>query len=67
MNLKLIENGPIVLDTEGQVGVSTGGSSEQKTGPLFLCRCGASASKPFCDGSHRKTNFQGPGGELQVE
>jgi CDGSH-type Zn-finger protein len=26
--------------------------------PIFLCRCGHSANKPFCDSTHRKVNFQ---------
>ncbi len=26
--------------------------------PIFLCRCGRSSNKPFCDGTHKSVGFE---------
>src|SRR3984885_11655121 len=31
---------------------------------VALCRCGKSANKPFCDGSHTRAGFRAPGHAL---
>ena len=33
------------------------GETVEKTGMTALCRCGASANKPYCDGSHQNIEF----------
>lgn len=64
MKIKLFENGPIMVDTQGKVSVETGDGPEEMTGPLYLCRCGQSARKPFCDGTHSDIGFEGPRSEF---
>ena len=28
--------------------------------PIFICMCGLSRNKPYCDGSHKKTRDEDP-------
>lgn len=53
-----LANGPLMV--EGTIHVTkTDGTSEVKENKSFLCRCGHSSNKPYCDGTHKKNNFVG--------
>ena len=67
MKIKLIENGPIIVETEGSVSYSEAGSSDEETGPIVLCRCGESSKKPFCDGTHKKAGFEALSAEFTIQ
>lgn len=58
LTVTLHENGP--LEVVGLVEI-TDGSRTTFGERTFLCRCGGSANKPFCDGSHRKNGFSDDG------
>ncbi|MGF1468414.1 MAG: CDGSH iron-sulfur domain-containing protein [Sandaracinaceae bacterium] len=55
-NGPLYVRGDLRIELRGARGVATRAA---------LCRCGASAQKPFCDGSHERSGFQdgGPVGQ----
>jgi CDGSH-type Zn-finger protein len=50
----MIEGNPLptIQDSKGQI-VDTTGKDK-----LFLCRCGHSNNKPFCDSSHKAKDFK---------
>lgn len=42
--VEMLKDGPLKVTSDGQE-------------PVFLCRCGLSANKPFCDGSHKREGW----------
>jgi len=54
--------GPLCLS--GRIKVEVGGEVVADTDDVALCRCGHSANKPFCDGSHNRVGFDDPGAIL---
>jgi len=57
--IRLRKNGPYLIeDRDVQVVDWEGQEYVVDRWPVALCRCGGSASKPFCDGTHRTIDFQ---------
>ncbi len=58
--IRLRKNGPYVIDADEVTVVDWNGHEYPiARRPVALCRCGASSSKPFCDGTHAKVGFRG--------
>jgi CDGSH-type Zn-finger protein len=58
VTIRVLKNGPYevkgqptIIDYEGATYVSADEA-------VYLCRCGQSANKPFCDGTHKKAGFK---------
>ena len=66
MKINVIPNGPIIIDTQGDWRYEGAERSHKHNDRVALCRCGQSAIKPFCDGAHKKTGFESPGGALEL-
>jgi len=47
----VIDNGPIKIENAEVRDML--GAPIKPAGQVFLCRCGLSAGKPFCDGAHK--------------
>lgn len=53
--IQICENGP--LDIRADIALA----GHERVSHAALCRCGASRTKPFCDGSHVTVGFQATG------
>jgi CDGSH-type Zn-finger protein/uncharacterized Fe-S cluster protein YjdI len=51
-----LPDGPLKVDGALELVSGTGRTIDRRDS-AFLCRCGASATKPFCDGSHKRVGF----------
>ncbi len=57
VKITVSKNGPYKV--EGPIALFNENGAMRVDNPtVFLCRCGASSKKPFCDGTHSKIGFQ---------
>lgn len=58
VEIQVNENGSLLV--KGQIHLKDAKGNELKTTEYtYLCRCGHSSNKPFCDGKHKSTGFEG--------
>ena len=57
LNVQPLPNGPLRLVGNLEV-VSGTGRTCNKLSETYLCRCGHSKNKPYCDGSHKAEGFE---------
>jgi CDGSH-type Zn-finger protein len=58
-NGPLIIEGPVrIVTPQGQVLTPPLRKDGKPAEVVVLCRCGGSATKPFCDGTHKRNGFQ---------
>ncbi|WP_433201219.1 CDGSH iron-sulfur domain-containing protein [Dactylosporangium sp. CS-047395] len=54
------EDGPLLLRGDFTLMTQDGEVIDPGRRTVALCRCGRSAIKPFCDGTHKVVGFQAP-------
>ena len=52
------EDGPLIVRGDFELQTPDGRRIEPGRGTIALCRCGKSAIKPFCDGTHKVIQFK---------
>jgi uncharacterized Fe-S cluster protein YjdI len=57
VNIEILPNGPALVKAT-KISVDHKGEKSEKEEMVALCRCGASKTKPYCDGTHYSTKFE---------
>ncbi len=60
--VRIMKDGPIKVETDGTLKITDHDGTvvpHREGRAVFLCRCGGSKTKPFCDGTHSKIGFAG--------
>ena len=63
VKIAVLKNGPYIVTGTVELKDADGNSYPSKE-RVALCRCGASTTKPFCDGTHSKIGFQAAEGAV---
>ena len=59
-SVTVCEDGPLLLRGPFTLLTQEGEEIDPGRATVALCRCGRSAIKPFCDGTHKAIRFQAP-------
>lgn len=57
ITIQIRDNGPLIV-RGGAVMRDAAGNQFEVQDDIALCRCGHSATKPFCDKAHRSAGFE---------
>lgn len=61
LKVRPTHNGPLCIEGNLEICAASGRTISRET-KVFLCRCGHSQDKPYCDGSHMKVAFKANAG-----
>ena len=59
VTIKSLTDGPLEVSGDVEI-LAADGSVVKETSKSYLCRCGHSENKPFCDGAHKREGFTAP-------
>ena len=57
VRIQVRRNGPYFIEGPVEL-VDADGNPFEVEDKIWLCRCGGSENKPFCDGTHKRIGFE---------